>query len=89
MPPGLHTVVVIEEGKLSVITLLGEEQNGYTRIPHLKVEVINPWSPAGSILVQKMAMSSPIPVFKGLRPVLPFMEIFPQIRGIHASDGEF
>ena len=30
---------------------------------------INPWNPGGSFMVQKMAISSPIPVFKGLKEI--------------------
>ena len=30
------------------------------------MQMINPWSPSGSFMVQKMAITSPSPAFKGL-----------------------
>ena len=35
-----------------------EDKNGLTGL-----EKFNPWSPGGSFVVQKMAITSPIPVF--------------------------
>ena len=32
-------------------------------VKHQKIPFINPWSPGGSFMVQKMAVTSPIPVF--------------------------
>ena len=30
------------------------------------VDIINCWSPGGSFMIQKMAITSPIPVFQGI-----------------------